>query len=153
MYSVFDPYIVYGFTELEDYDNVEVSSEFIDENDIRKFATNVIKGHGAKWVYGRICHFNNGVITLEDSDKEEVDKAFKAATKNGRFKFKECSFHLCILGNIESCSDIYYPGHDDFLDSEISEEVNDEINDEVNDEVNVVGEINEDQENLDPGNL
>ena len=78
MYGCFDPYIIYGFKELDTDTDAEISREYFEkkvDNSIEIYASELIKFHSWAAVYGVVANLSlNGVCTVTDEQKKTRSK-------------------------------------------------------------------------------
>ena len=112
MYGCFDPYIIYGFKELDT--DTEISREYFEkkfEDSIacfRIWASELIRLHACTAVYGVVAKLSSdGVCTVTDEEKQLVQKIYDEVSK--KKQYGEIGFYLAISGDYESQHTRYNP--------------------------------------------
>ena len=103
MYGCFDPYIIYGFKELDTDTNTEISREYFEKKSedsiayFRIWASELIRLHACTAVYGVVAKLSSdGVCTVTDEQKKLVQKIYNEVSK--KKQYGEIGFYLAIGG-------------------------------------------------------
>ncbi len=104
MYGSFDAHLIYGWCE-NDREN-SINDEWLDENNVTRYALDVVRYHIGESVYGVKCDVDKttGIPTVDEEDKKIVQNAH---AKSG--SVEKIGFHLAMGGDYESQHITYTP--------------------------------------------
>ncbi len=127
MHSCADGVVVFGWCDDERDRMIEY--DWLRENKIDLYVTDIVRAYAGAFVYGLRCSWNEstGQATIK-GDKRKLVEA--AATKAG-IPLTSLKYHLAVFGDYETCHESYTPGGESTtkaVDNEASEEEAEEDN-------------------------
>ncbi len=132
MHSCADGVVVFGWCDDERDRMIEY--DWLRENKIDLYVTDIVRAYAGAFVYGLRCSWNEstGQATIK-GDKRKLVEA--AATKAG-IPLTSLKFHLSVFGDYETCHEAYTPGEctNKAADNKVGEE---EVEEEDEESTNI----------------
>jgi hypothetical protein len=110
MHSCFDCFVVYGWSEPEERENVCIDPKWLASVGLSLYADSVVRAHMCNALYGIEAHMSiEGIVTIDVSDKARVDAAYANHVK--RWPASQLGYRLGMMGDIENNHKLYYSCH------------------------------------------